>query len=497
MLTLISLYVCFYSFQFASGSTLAIPPMSALVIAFESVYDLSLLANTLSDQGIDTTLIIPAYAANELYDRMVDVRVLQLPVNADQSMSAEKRALETCSFLYTSEDIVMKVEKLRPTFTIFPALRHDGCVLPYAKHFGSIPIIWIKNPDEELYVFECTRVALPLHTSSGIWSRISTSFSRRSIFSTIKNNYFIPVLREVNHFIRDVNIDLEYHYSNVRLVLWGGDPVLRSDFASLTELLLVIGCHHCRGAYPLHENLQKSLVEYKMGIIVALLDAKFEVMLQGLAMKISKKKEGQAILWKMKRNTNITPDNLFFEDNVDRQDIIGYSRTRVVLSHCTDTEFLEAAFHGTPLICLPRDAQESRNAARVIELGFGRSVKITNDLIDSAVELTRALQEIHGTMVFRENARQVSMAIRDRLNPPSDKLIYWLGYLTRTKDDTKKFHKPNRQARTLREDIQFFAGLLVGAVIGIVGTISVIIVRYLVNRISTNKVQTVKGRYMQ
>lgn len=127
MLALIGLYVCFYLFRFASSSTLTAPPLSALVVAFESVYDLSLLANTLSDQGIDTTLIIPSYAADDLYNKLIDVEVLQLDVDKSiltNKHTLEKRALETCENLFRNVEIQKKVRELDPTFTIFPALRY-------------------------------------------------------------------------------------------------------------------------------------------------------------------------------------------------------------------------------------------------------------------------------------------------------------------------------------------------------------------------------------
>lgn len=124
MLTLIGLYACFYSFRFASSSTLTAPPLSALVVAFESIYDLSLLANTLSDQGIDTTLIIPTHTANDIYNKLIDVEVLQLDVNIDKSMSADEHALEACNIFFKDEEILKKVQKFQPTFIIFPALRY-------------------------------------------------------------------------------------------------------------------------------------------------------------------------------------------------------------------------------------------------------------------------------------------------------------------------------------------------------------------------------------
>jgi len=123
MLTLIGLYIC-YLLQFASSSTLTAPPLSALVVAFESVYDLSLLANTFSDQGIYTTLIIPTYAANDLYNKLIDVEVLQLDVSVDESLPADKRALEACGILFRDEKILKEIQEFQPTFIVFPALRY-------------------------------------------------------------------------------------------------------------------------------------------------------------------------------------------------------------------------------------------------------------------------------------------------------------------------------------------------------------------------------------
>lgn len=124
MFSLISLYVCFYLFRVISSSTLTAPPLSALIVAFENVYDLSLLANTLSDQGIDTTLIIPSYSANDLYNNLIDVEVLKLNVNIDKSTTVDKRALEACDNLFRDDEIFKKIREFQPTFTIFPALRY-------------------------------------------------------------------------------------------------------------------------------------------------------------------------------------------------------------------------------------------------------------------------------------------------------------------------------------------------------------------------------------
>lgn len=132
MLVPITLYACFHLFGFISGSILTAPPLSALIVAFENVYDVSLLANTLSDQGIDTTLVVPTYTANELYNNLIDVEVLQLNINTDKpAHSAEKLAVEACDSLLRDQEVLKRVKELQPTFTIFPALRYVSCMMVY------------------------------------------------------------------------------------------------------------------------------------------------------------------------------------------------------------------------------------------------------------------------------------------------------------------------------------------------------------------------------
>jgi len=126
MLLLIFLHACFYLFHLTSGSTLSSPPLSALIIAFDGVYDLSLLANTLSDEGFYTMLIVPDYAAGDLYNNFVDVEVLQLNVNIDKSARPETRALEACNSFFTDVKVLRQIREFQPTVVVFPALRYSA-----------------------------------------------------------------------------------------------------------------------------------------------------------------------------------------------------------------------------------------------------------------------------------------------------------------------------------------------------------------------------------
>ncbi|KAK2583946.1 hypothetical protein KPH14_001205 [Odynerus spinipes] len=475
------------------GSTLTGPPLSAVVAGFDGVYDLSLFANTLSDQGIDVTLIVPETIAHDLYENLIDVEVYKLNVSFGKSDYPEDQALKFCERLLDDKELSQKIQEIQPTFTLFPALRHDGCLLPWIKSIDSIPVVLTRNAYEEIYAFERTGVALPILQNS-FWSRVSTNLAWRSISSKVESNYVKPAFKLAKEHLPNVPIEQDNLYSDVRLVLWGADTVLRKDFASLTEMLVEVGCHHCREPQPLPDDLRKLLVEHNLNSVIVLLDGHYKSLIEQIVEKLPRGRQGYAVVWK---NTKLThnkeeklPESLYLWQDVDRQDLIGNGRTRVLLSHCADTELLETAFHGTPVICFPRDAQESKNADRAVQLGF--ALAIANADQTSSEDIANLIRTIHTTTDYRENARRVSVALRHRLNPASDRLAFWLLYVARTKGYREKFLEAPARVSTFNEDFQFFIGLCTGVIVGLLLACIGFLLRYV---IMSDRIRKSKGRY--
>ncbi|XP_066603452.1 2-hydroxyacylsphingosine 1-beta-galactosyltransferase-like [Prorops nasuta] len=502
---LIKTCLCLSLIKLSTGSILTKPPQSALIVAFEDIYDFSLLANTLSDQGIDSTLLIPSKYSKEVYQNLVDVEVIELNCSIDKPLSLNWKALQACESLLQSNELFKRVDELKPTFTIFPALRHDACLLPWAKSFDSLPVIYIRNKDEELYVFHNTGLALPIH-HGGFWSGLSAGLGWRSTCSSAKNDYVLPAQELVKkHTVFPVQVDDLYR--DVRLVLWGSDNIIRSDFAQLSQLLVQVGCHHCRGAQPLDGSLHKPVIEFRSGTVAVLLDQVYESLVREIAEGLSQGRQGQAVIWKSKiknEEGGELPENLFIREDIDRQDLIGYSRTRVVLSHCGDSELLEAAFHGTPVICLARDARESENGLRVEELRIGQRLEGGRSI--SSEEMVQWIKRIEENAEYREKARRVSVAIRDSQNPASDRLIYWLGRLARTKGEEVDLLAGRKAsaAVTLREDTDFAKALVYGFALGLASTVACFLLRNVFlsfgrcvgdNSDSSGRSRKLKGRY--
>ncbi|XP_015109949.1 UDP-glucuronosyltransferase 1-8 [Diachasma alloeum] len=449
---------------FSSASTLTIPPQSALVVGFENAYELSLLANTLTDQGIDATLIVTA-DAGDIYENLVEVEVIKLNVSSEDDGNLERKALRACEALLGNQKILKRVGEIQPTFTIFPAIRHDACLIPWARFISSNPVVWALGINEEHYAVQKTKMGIPIFTE-GIYERFWANVNTQRVIARVESNFVNPGLKIAGKYVSNVGDTLDELYSNVELLLWGGDPILRTDFASLTQRFVEVGCHHCRGVQPLPSELQKELVEFRLGTIVVSLDKSHTDLIKSIAKRLPQGRRGQAVAWKSKnvRFTGGKPENLFVHSNVDRQDLIGYPRARVFLSHCDDTELLESGFHGTPIICFPRNPHEKRNAQRAVELGF--SISLNDDY--SVDKVVKTFVEIHESALYRENARSVSLAIRDRPMPASDRAVFWLRYVARNEKSSIEFSPVDRKipVKTFAEDIQLYIGILLGTICG-------------------------------
>lgn len=108
----------------SAASSLSAPPLSVVVVAFEDAYDLSLLANTISDLGIETTFIVPSNESDYYYEHMVDVDVIKLNASLEAGDGRDVKAAKLCKSLVADETLLRHFRGMLPTFVIFPGVRY-------------------------------------------------------------------------------------------------------------------------------------------------------------------------------------------------------------------------------------------------------------------------------------------------------------------------------------------------------------------------------------
>lgn len=168
----------------------------------------------------------------------------------------------------------------------------------------------------------------------------------------------------------------------------------------------------------------------------------------------------------------------------------GFSRTRIVLSHCSDTEFLESAFHGIPILCFPRNPEETRNTLRGVHLGFSLSMQGEY----SGNTVANVVLQVQQGNEYREKARRVSTAIRDRLEPASDRLVHWLKYAARTKNEGRSILVPLSRVSTYAEAFQWIFGFFAGTLFCVILAVTYLFVSYIIEK---EKPVKSKGKYQR
>lgn len=120
--------------------------------------------------------------------------------------------------------------------------RHDACLLPWTRLIKSIPVIWSVGEDDEYYAIDKLKMAISTQTL-GILDRFWANIHLRAVVSHAEGNYVPSALKSVQKYLPETKeTSLDELYGDVELFLWAADPILRSEFATLTHRLVEVSC---------------------------------------------------------------------------------------------------------------------------------------------------------------------------------------------------------------------------------------------------------------
>ena len=125
---------------------------------------------------------------------------------------------------------------------------------------------------------------------------------------------------------------------------------------------------------------------------------------------------------------------------------------------------------------------------RVFELGFAYSPR--GDFSTEAI--LAGINEVHNTAEYRENARKVSLAVRDRPIPAMDRVIFWLHYVGRIKTEGDNLLLPLKNINTYGETLQLLSGIAIGTLFSIFATMLFFATRF---STTNERQQKFKGKY--
>ncbi|KAI6219856.1 UDP-glucuronosyltransferase [Aphelenchoides fujianensis] len=171
--------------------------------------------------------------------------------------------------------------------------------------------------------------------------------------------------------------------------------------------------------------------------------------------------------------------NLLTDEYFPQQDVLAHSRTLAFISHAGMSSVNEAAVFGVPLLVIPLQGDQMRNARLVEQKGLGIQLGKAEMTADRfAAELRRLLE----TPDFRQNAQQMAAILAAKPMSADRKVVKFADSTSTNTSDLYGRHLNPIQYHSLNV-FAFF--LLLSAFLLIVSTYRLLkfaIVRYCLNR---------------
>ncbi|CAH3045402.1 unnamed protein product [Porites lobata] len=165
----------------------------------------------------------------------------------------------------------------------------------------------------------------------------------------------------------------------------------------------------------------KELVLVSLGTVISNFTSHFvDTIAEGLA-KVPAK-----VIWKHKgKQPQYVSENVMIVPWMRQNDLLGFSYTKVFLTHGGLNSILESAYHGTPMVVLPLFGDQPANAMKVFEAGMGVILE-AQDL--TPVQITDVITEVLTNPKYKENAMKVSKLMRHRRISPTEEACDWIEY---------------------------------------------------------------------
>lgn len=238
----------------------------------------------------------------------------------------------------------------------------------------------------------------------------------------------------INEYIPRLNITDGFELMmNSSLWLFTEDSALSFPKPHMPNTLS-FGDIMARPGRPLPPELQAYLDESTQGVIVVSLGSYFDYIPEFLARGFCEafRNTSYRIIWKL-------PNNEFCHDanNVKilswfpQNDILAHKNVKLFITHCGFSSFVEATYHGKPLIVFPLAIEQPSNAAMAVSRGFAIKMDISDF---SSNELRRNIEKIMKEESYIQNARKSSSRLRDKKDTAAERVSFMIEHVLKYGD---------------------------------------------------------------
>ncbi|KAK7069026.1 hypothetical protein SK128_007339 [Halocaridina rubra] len=192
-----------------------------------------------------------------------------------------------------------------------------------------------------------------------------------------------------------------------------------------------VGAMHCRPGEPLPHDLDDWLKEtgddgviyFSLGSITKgkTMPTKFRDIFVKAFSQIKQK-----VIWKYEEHIPNLSKNVMIKKWLPQQDILSDPRVKIFISHGGLLGTQEAIYHAKPILVLPIYGDQPKNAQTIVSKGIGISLD-WDDL--NPTLLIDTITTLINNSSYKRNSDTISRILRDQLQSPKDKAVFWTEYV--------------------------------------------------------------------
>ncbi|XP_027848325.2 UDP-glycosyltransferase UGT5 isoform X3 [Aphis gossypii] len=250
-----------------------------------------------------------------------------------------------------------------------------------------------------------------------------------AVFRLINRSWSQQTLRKR----MDLDVSLDELASNVSLVLvnthWSLNGV-SPTVAAVKET----GGMHIMPPKQLPIDIQKYIDEAENGVIYFCMGS----LLRGETFSPEKRqmflnvfnKIPQRVLWKWEGELPGKPSNVMIRKWMPQRDILAHPNVKLFISHGGLLGTTEAVYEGVPILSMPIFGDQMTNIKAVVSKGAAEMMNY-GDLNED--EIFKKITSMITDPKYRQKAKELSEAFRDRPMSPLETAVYWTEYVIRHK----------------------------------------------------------------
>ncbi|XP_042204177.1 UDP-glucosyltransferase 2-like [Homarus americanus] len=133
-------------------------------------------------------------------------------------------------------------------------------------------------------------------------------------------------------------------------------------------------------------------------------------------------------IWKFDIVLKNVSTNVLMGPFFPQQDILADHRVKLFITQGGMLSTQEAIHHATPVVAIPVFGDQQKNAMGIMKNGIGVALAWDDLTVDLIIN---TINEVINNPRYQRNVKQVSKLMRDQLQSPLERAVYWTEYVIR------------------------------------------------------------------